>query len=787
MNALNRKLLRDLWRIRGQAFAIAMVIGCGVATLIMALGTLDSLEHTRAAYYERFRFAEVFASVKRAPQRVVGAVEKIPGVKQVAPRIIKDVTLDIEGLDEPATGRLISQPDNGEPVLNGVYLRRGRTLAGARNDEILINEGFADAHGYHPGDSLTATLNGRKRTLKIVGVVLSPEYIYSIKAGDLVPDNKHFGVIWMKRKALAAAFGLEGAFNDLSLTLSREAKINDVISRLDHILGRYGGVGAYARKDQTSHAFLANEMKGLNSMGAVVPPIFLAVAAFLLNMVVSRIIETERGQIGLLKAFGYTNMNIGGHYLKFVMGITGVGVVLGWLGGAWMGRGLTELYTEFFKFPFLFFHMDQGLFATAALVSIGAAGLGTVTALRKAIILPPAEAMQPAPPPIYRKAGIGLAALLSYLSQPVRMILRHVSRWPVRSFLTSLGISASVAILVTAFFFEDSIDRLIDIQFFETSRQDAAVVFEGARPRTAIREISRMTGVMKAEPMRSVAARFVFNQRARRVAISGRLPDGDINRLLDTAMTPLRLPNEGLVLSKKLAEMLAANVGDRVTVEVLEGRRPVVTLPVAAVVEEYIGYSAYLHIDALDRLLGDGPVVTGAYLQIDSSKEKALYRQLKNTPGVAGVSLRSTALGSFRETMAENMMIMTSFYIFFASMIAIGVVYNTARIALSERSRELASLRVLGFTRLEVSTILLGELALMTFVALPLGCLLGYGLSWLTVVAFDTELFRMPLWITSLTYIKSMLIVAAAAIVSGLIVRRQVDRFDLVAVLKMRE
>jgi len=787
MTALDRKLFRDLWRIRGQALAIAMVIGCGVATLVMALGTLDSLQQTRAAYYERFRFGEVFAALKRAPQRVVAEIEKIPGVKQVEPRIVKDVTLDIEGFDEPATGRLISQPDNGDPKLNGVYLRRGRSLAGARNDEVLVSEAFADAQGYHPGDNLTATLNGRKRTLTIVGVVLSPEYIYSIKAGDLVPDNRHYGIIWMKRKALAAAFGLEGAFNDLSLTLSREAKTEDVISRLDDILGRYGGVGAYARKDHTSHAFLANEMKGLESMGAVVPPIFLAVAAFLLNMVVSRIIETERGQIGLLKAFGYSKFDLGGHYLKFVMIITCFGVVLGWLGGAWMGRGLTELYTEFFKFPFLLFNIDRGLFATAALVSIGAAGLGTITALRKAVILPPAEAMQPAPPPVYRKASLGLTALFAGLSQPVRMIFRHVSRWPLRSSLTSLGISASVAILVTAFFFEDSIDRLIDIHFYETSRQDATVVFEGARSRTALSEIEKMPGVLRAEPMRAVPARFVKNQRARRVAISGRLPGGDVNRLLDMAMQPLILPNKGLVLTSKLAEMLEAGVGDDVTVEILEGRRRVVDLPVAAVVEEYIGYGAYMHIDALDRLLGDAPAVTGAYLQIDASKESQLYRHLKNTPGVAGVSLRSTALGSFRKTMAENILLMNTFYIMFASMIAVGVVYNTARISLSERGRELASLRVLGFTRVEVSTILLGELALMTVVALPVGCLLGYGLSWLTATAFDTELFRMPLWVTLQTYVTSMLIVAAAAIASGLIVRRQVDRFDLVAVLKMRE
>ncbi len=787
MGALDRKLFRDLWRIKGQALAIAMVIGCGIATLVMSYGTLDSLEQTRAAYYERYRFADVFAVLKRAPERLAKKIETIAGVQQVQTRIVKTATLDIEGMDEPAVGRLISMPDNGPPTLNDVYLRQGRLLAGARANEVLISEAFAEAHGYHPGDKILASLNGRKRHLEIIGIVLSPEYIYSIKAGDMVPDNQHFGMIWMKRQSLAAAFGLEGAFNDISLALSRDAKIDDVLSKLDDLIAPYGGVGSIGRKDQISHAFLNNEMEGLSSTGAVIPPIFLAVAAFLLNMVILRIVETERGQIGLLKAFGYTNWDVGAHYLKFVMIITIIGVVVGCLGGAWMGRGLTELYTDFFKFPFLYYHLDTALFAIAGVVSVAAAVLGTLGALRKAITLPPAEAMQPSPPPVYHKANFVFSWLLSRLSQPVRMIIRHVTRWPIKSFFTALGISASVAILVVAFFLEGSIDRLITIQFFETARQDVTVTFEGAQSRTSLAELEKMPGVLRVEPLRSVPARFRSGPRHRRVALNGRVPEGEINRLLDTSLMPMLLPKDGLVISEKLSQMLEVQLGDPLVVEILEGRRPTLSLTVAGIVEEYIWYGAYMDIDALDRLLGDEATVTGAYLQIDSSQEKALYQKLKNTPGVEGVSLRSSVLGSFKKTMAENMLIMTSFYILFASMIAVGVVYNTARISLSERGRELASLRVLGFTRVEVSSILLGELALLTAIALPLGCLLGYGLSWLTVVAFDTELFRLPLWLTAQTYGKAMLIVTAAAVVSGLIVRHQIDRFDLVAVLKMRE
>lgn len=783
MGALNRKLVRDLWHIRGQAVAIALVIGCGLAVFVMALGIIDSLEETRGAYYERYRFADVFASVKRAPEHLVERISRLPGVEAVATRIVKDVTLDVPGLDEPATGRLNSLPERRRPVLNDIVLRIGRWVSAGRPDEAVISEPFAEAHDLAPGDHLSATINGRKRQLQVVGVALSPEYVYAIAPGALMPDDLRFGVLWMGREALAAAFDLDGAFNDVSLALRRDGSTPEVIARLDRLLEPYGGLGAYDRGDQISNWFLSGEIEQLKTMASFLPTIFLAVAAFLLHMIVSRLVATEREQIGLLKAFGYSNAAVGWHYLKLVLAMAALGLVAGLLSGAWLGRAITELYAEIYRFPFLYYRPSPGVYAAAALVSAAAAVIGTLGAVGRAVALPPAEAMRPPPPPMYR---LGMMRAMA-LDQPSRMILRHMARWPLRTGLTTLGISLAVAVLVTNLHWLDAIEHMVEVYFFDTNRQHVTVTLVEARGPGAVREIERLPGVLVVEPFRSVPVRLRLGQRERRGSIIGIPAEPDLGRVLDADGRPVAIPATGLLLSKTLAELLGARRGTVLTVEAMEGRRPTRQVRVADLFETYLGTPAYMQAAALNRLMLEGPTVSGAHLLTDPKAEPELYRELKDTPAVASVTLQSAAVASFRETLAETLYVIVFFYILFGGLLAFGVVYNSARIALSERGRELASLRVLGFTRFEVSYILLGELALLTLIALPLGCLIGYGLSAMISEAMNTELYRIPMVIDRSTYGVAMLVTVLAVAISSLVVRRRIDRLDLVAVLKTRE
>lgn len=787
MGALDRKLIRDLRHIWLQALAIALVIGCGVAMYVMSLGTVQSLEETRLAYYERYRFADIFAAVKRAPERLGREIASISGVARVETRIVAMVTLDVAGMAEPARGLLNSVPERHPPELNGLHLRMGRGIRPGNLGEVVLNEAFAEAHGLRPGDYFHAVINGRKRRLDVVGVALSPEYIYSLGPGAIMPDDRRFGVMWVGRQMLAAAYDLEDSFNSVSLTMMRGASGPAIVAALDRILEPYGGVGAYGRKDQISHWYISNEMVQLESMARVAPAIFLGVAAFLLHIVISRLIATEREQIGLLKAFGYSGLAVGWHYTKFVLAIVGVGIFLGFVGGAWLGRGLTELYTDFFRFPFLYYRIGFGTFLVAALISVLVAMAGTLGAVRRAAKLPPAVAMQPAPPPVYRQTLLERLGLTLRFGQATRMVLRHIMRRPLRSGLTVLGIAMAVAILISSMFMLDSIEMIIDVQFNRINRQDVTVALVEAKPAGIVREFESMAGVLRAEPVRAVPVRMRNRHISRRTALIGMAPGSDLGRLLDRDLRAVSMPPEGLVLSAKLAEVLGVGRGDRLIVEAMEGRRPTAEIPVSAIVEEYLGTSAYMDLAALNLFMGDQPMVSLAYLQTDPLREAELYRELKDAPAVAGVTVEKAAVESFRETLAESMLLMTTFNILFAGMIAFGVVYNSARISLSERGRELASLRVLGFTRAEVSWILLGEFALLTVAALIPGFFIGYGLSWSMAVGFETELFRIPLAIERDTYGFAAAVVLSAALLTGLVVRRRIDRLDLVAVLKTRE
>ena len=787
MRVLDRKLLRDLWRIRGQAVAIGLVMGAGVAMFVMSVGTMRSLEATQGAYYERYRFADVFAQVKRAPEVLASRIAEIPGVKWAETRSVADVTIDVAGMDEPAVGRMVSLPTNRDPLLNAVALREGRRPVRGRPDEALASEAFAEAHGLGAGDHLYAIINGNRRRIEIVGIALSPEYVYSIAPAGLMPDDSRFGVLWMGREALAAAFDLNGAFNNVSLALLRSASTADVIDRLDAILEPYGAIGAYARDEQLSHRYLDNEMVQLRTVGLFTPVIFLAVAAFLLNIVISRLIATEREQIGVLKAFGYSDFVIGWHYLKLVLIVAAVGIALGFGAGTWLGRSLTELYTQFFRFPFLYYRAAPDIYALSGLVSLAAAAAGALGAVRQAVRLPPAVAMQPAAPPNYRKSAFEFLGLSRLMGQPTRMIVRHIARWPVRSALTVVGISLSAAIMIAALFSADAFDRMIDVTFSQSQRQDVTVAFVEPTPESVIAEIARLPGVLTAEPFRGVPVRLRLGHRERRLGLIGINPDADLSRLLDTDLEPLELPDTGIVLSTKLAELLGARRGDILTAEIREGRRPVRAIPVSAIAEGYIGVEAYMDLGALNRLMGEQPMVSGAHLLVDQAHAAELYRDLKASPAVAGITVQTAVLQTFRDTMQETLTIMTFFLSIFAGLIAFGVVYNSARIALSERGRELASLRVLGFTRGEVSYILLGEFGILTLVALPLGCGIGYGLAWLLARSLDTELFRIPLVVDRPTYGLAIVVVLISAALSALMARRRIDRLDLVAVLKTRE
>lgn len=785
MTALRRKLWRELWHMRGQVLAIALVVAGGIGTMVMALSNHGTLSQSRSLYYGEYRFAEVFASAKRAPLSLLPEVQGIAGVREAQARVVALAKLGLPGSEEPLTGQFVSLPQSGDADLNAVHLRRGR-LAQA-DDEVVLVETFAAAHGLEPGDTLVAILNGRQQTLRIAGIGLSPEFVYPIRPGDIFPDFERFAVLWMPREPLARAWDLYGAFNQVVLTLERDAREADVIDALDALLRPYGGFGAHGRDLQFSHRMLDEELAQLQVMAHMFTLIFLLVTAFLLNIVLGRVIGSQREQIALLKAFGYGRGQVALHYGQLALAMVAVGIVPGIAVGAWLGRAMAGLYAQFYTFPQLAWRLEPWLVAAAIAFAVVAAGVGTAGGLMRVFRLRPAEAMRPETPPLFRRSLSERLPLGRLLGPAARMIVRNLERRPLRSLLAVVGIGLAGGILVMARFQAGAIDEMIGAQFGFAQRDDLTVNFVEPTSARAAFDLASMPGVLAVEPFRSASVELRNGHRGYRTSLLGLPADGDLKRVLDRDRRPVPPPADGVMLTDFLADMLAVKPGQTLDIVFFEGHRRTVPVRVAGVVSEYLGVGAYARQETLNRLLDEGGAISGAWLALDERERPAVVRALRNAPRVASVADRDAAIGGFRDTMVRTVLTFTLVASLLAGSICIGVVYNAARITLAERGRELASLRVLGYTRGEVRTLLLGELFALAFVALIPGALFGWGMAAMLVAGFQTDIYRIPLVLTPAGFAFAALVVLAATALSGLLVRRRLDRLDLVAVLKSRE
>lgn len=782
---LHRKLLRDLLAWRAQLVAIAMIVACGIAAYVAMQSVYESLLSTKDGYYDRYRFSHVFANLTRAPEDVAQRIARINGVASVQTRVVEDVTADLPQREDAVTVRLISVPEERRPALNDLYLRSGRYIQPNAPNEAIVSEAFADANALHIGDRIAAIINRRLHTFRIVGVALSPEYVYEIRgATDIWPDNRHFGLLWVGRKALAAAFDLTGAFNSVSVGIAPRANVDTVVEDIDRILARYGSLGAIPARDQASNRFLSDELAQLRVQSIFIPLIFLSIAAFLLNIALSRLIASQREQIAILKALGISNAVIALHYMEAVAVIMGAGAVAGTALGAWLGWRLTVIYTHFFHFPMLSYQLSGSVTAAAIVITAGASLAGALQGLRRAVRLPPAEAMRPASPPIFRPTIAERLGLTRWLSPVSRMLLRNIERKPVASAITALAVSFAVAILVVGRYGNDAVQYMIDLQFRSIQREDVTLTFTRPLSSRVRFELAALPGVREVEPFRAVYVRLSGGHRSRRVAVLGLPRSGRLYRIVDVDSQSKEIPLSGLLLSKKLAQLIGARAGAPVDMQVLEERRIRRTVRVAATVDDVLGLNAYMNDDALHRFLDEDRTISGAYLTVDPRRMAEFDRRIKATPAIAGVAYRESALRQFERTIAESMGISISFLIGFAAAIAAGVIYNAGRIAVSERGRELSTLRVLGFTRGEVARILLGEQTLMVIGAIPTGCLLGYLLCKALQPMYETEVYRVPLVISPMTYAFATIVVLIVAAGSNLLVQRVLNRLNLLAVLK---
>lgn len=786
MHSLNRMFFAELIRLWRQGIAIVGLLACGIAIFVMSTGMIRALETSRERYYREYRFADVFAQLVRAPVSLLDRVKEIPGVKSATGRIVREVLVDVPEMVEPVSCRLVSIHQDPERSVNGIYLRLGRLPVPSDRIEVVVNELFAQAHGLKPGDSLVANMAGRLERLHIVGIGLSPEYIYVVQPGLLLSDDRRYGVLWAPYRDLAPAFNTEGAFNHLAIELYGGANTAEVLHRVDILTKTYGGVGAYSRSEQESHERVSDEMHQVRAMAILSPTIFLLVTLFLLHIVFSRLVHQQRESIATLRAFGYYPSEIGWHYTKIVLvwvcaGV-GIGIVVGMRLALWMG----SFYMMFFRFPAMDPPSLSWEWVAAIGMSFGVALLGSFSSIRAAMSLPPAVAMRPEAPTRFRSASMDGWGIASRIGPVSRMVIRRLESNPWITLFSTLGLAMALAILVLSAFMEDTIDFVIDHQFAASQRQDMTFTFHENTSASALSDVLHMDGVIAAEPFRSVPIRIRHGQRSKRLGLMGLESKPMLFRVMGDRNQSIELPDgSGLTITRKLAELIDAREGDVVEIELMEGQDRSLRLPIATIFPNYTGPAAYMNRFELHRLLQEGERLSGAFVRIHAAKRSQVYREIKETPAVVGILDKQAAVTNFRSIISRSTFWMRTINALFAAFIAFGVSYNSALIAYTERARDLATMRVMGFSQRELAAILLTEIGIITLLAIPIGMPLGYALCFWTTLAVDTESHRFPLIVNPDTYVYGIVVLCVSIAISSFAILRLLKQIDILAVLKV--
>lgn len=787
MNKLDRKLLRDLFRMKMQLAAVGGVLACGIVLWVMANGMYQSLQRARDDYYDAQQMADMAAGVVRAPLEVAQRLREVRGVRELEARVSGVGLLDLPRRNEPVSAQLVSLPPGGESRVNRIVLRQGRMPDPTHPGEVLVNEAFAEANDLSIGTRIGAIIYGRRREVQIVGIASSPEFVFAVAPGALLPEPERFGVVWMDRESLARAFDRDGAFNEVVLRLEPGASEQAVAAGIDRILARHGGRGAYGRDRMISAQFMADELTSLRTMASVLPPFFLLVAAFLLNVSLSRLVATERSNIGLLKSFGYGNAAIGFHYAKFALVFGMLGGGLGMIGGRWVGEFVGGIYATVYRIPGLHFDAGTGVYASALMIALLAALAGAAQAVWRATRLPPAAALAPPAPTAFGRLGASAERWATRLDGKTRMVVRRILRFPRRSASTLIGIALAMGLMVTTQHFPLAMNRIIEVTFELAQREDVMVSFSEPSDDSILKDLAHMPGVLHVEPVRSSDVILEAGSRRQRNALLG-VPDTvALNRILDENVQPVVPRPDGLTLSENLANKLAVRPGDKVRIQATDGRRVAAELPVVAIVKPYLAGSAYMELDSLSRLLREPGRVTAAYLLFDARHRAEFSARAKELPRIVAVSFKDNARASMTKLLSQGTGFFSWLFVVFSSLMAAGVAFSAARVTLAEQERDLATLRVLGFGRREASYVLIAELGVLLIVALPIGALVGLVMSHWLMAQFETDLFTFPYVTNAAAYARPALFVTVAVLVATLLVRRGVDRLDLVGVLKSRD
>ncbi len=793
MNTLGRKLVRDLYRSKWLLLTIGSIIAIGVMCFVSMQSAYHNLNRAKEKYYRQCRMADFWIDLKKAPVSELALLAEVPGVTEIHPRIQFYARADLPDVAKPINALVISLPDRRANVINDIVLRHGHYFTQRRPNEVIVNDAFAREHDLLPGDWIRLLLNNRREEFLVVGTGISSEFTYLLGPGEIVPDPRGFGVFYIKHTYAEEVFDFEGAANQVVGMLAPEARRenSETLRRAELLLEPFGVFMVTPLSQQPSNLFLSSEIGGLGAFATVVPSIFLAVAALVLNVLINRLARQQRTVVGTLKALGYGDWTIFGHFLTF--GLT-VGVA-GGLAGSFLGylsaTGMTMVYRAFFEFPDLRSNFYWYTHAVGISISLLCAILGSLRGARSMLCLQAAEAMRPEPPRSGHAIVLErwLGGLWKGLSSVWRMALRSLFRARVRTAAGVFAAAMGAGLLVSGFMMYESSFYLLDFQFQRVTRSDVDLTFESERGRDAIGEVRGLPGVDHAEPVLNVGCTFVHGPYRRKGAVMGLLQDARLTIPRDTQARPISLPESGLVISRRLASILHVGPGEVVTMIPVKGERRPVDVAIVEVADSYMGLAAYAELGHLSRLVGEEFVVTGAQLAISGRPDdlSRMFRRLKETPGVRSVVVRRDTVENLYQTLVINQLVFIGMLIVFAGAVFFGSIVNASMVSLAERQREVATFLALGYDQWRVGGIFLRESMLTNLAGTLLGFPVGYLLMVATAVGYESDLLRLPIVSSPWIWLSTLALSILFALLAHCAVQWRIHKLDYVEALKVKE
>jgi len=782
MRVLSRKAIRNLISLRAQTGATGILVMFGVASLVSTWSAYETLKSARDRYYQSHHLGDVFSEYKSVPSSLARKIRAIPGVDRASFRT------SVQGLirmGDPAIARFISVPSGHDPEVNRLHLREGRMPLYRSEIEVALHEGFARAYSLHPGDTLSVQIEGSQVRVRIAGIAISPEFVYALGPGIPLSDDRHFAVVWMPDAHLNRLARMTEAFNSLAVTLRDPSQVDAVKAQMDWITRDYGVRAAYGRDRLVSARLVDQEIAQQKASAIITPLVFLGITAFLIHVIFGRLLHLQRPEIATLKALGYSDSSITGHYLGMVALMIYVGAIPGIGMGMFFGGMMARSYARFFRFPVFGFELDVRSVAVGVLIAILSGFLGALLSLQEIARLRPSQAMRaPVPKPMKRIFLRGQGHVLSMRS---RMVLRNLFSRPLRLFLTVLGISTASSVIILALSWGDITDFMILTQFQKIQHEDLDVTFRNTVASGALQELRNLRGVFEAEGVRRIPVRFRIAGFSKEAVLSAWPDTLRLRKIVAPDLKEVELPPHGVLLSDAFRRRGGIRIGQEVFMDRVDPPFQRLGFRVAGFSGDVIGIGAHLRIPELESRLDEARGINGVLLRIDPHEKEALYSRLKDSPMVASITRKDSLYYGFRHTLAAMIRTGTRLITFFGLGIAFGVVYNTIRVSFSERVREIASLRVLGLEEHEAFRILVSEVGLQLLLALPLGCVLGNGLVHWMMTSVNTEDFTFPVVVGASSYLYSMALVGLAFVLSVISMRRLSKRESILDSLKMRD